>query len=112
MRRGAVTYVDGIATRPSPTTFEVELSVQPLNGRELERASEGLCAREICKAYSRRDVILRTVDDIEHEADLVSIDGVWFEVQQARDYRAQAALPHVRYELARAETDEEIEVGA
>lgn len=111
LRRGPVTYVDGLAVRPAPTTLQVRLSVQPMRGTELERVPEGLRSRRPRKAYGYRDVPLRTVQDPDGEADLVVIDGERFEVHRARDYGEHAPLPHLRYELYRAETDEDLEVG-
>ena len=112
-RRGPVVWGDdGEPVRPAAEEFQVRLSVQPMNGYQLQRLPEGLRARKPKKAYGYRREALRTVQGVgQEEADLVLIEGELFEVHQARDYGDHAPLPHLRYELYAAQTDEDLEVG-
>lgn len=111
-RRGVVEWgEDGLPVRPPAEELRVRLSVQPMNGYQLQRLPEGLRVRKPKKAYGYRREALRTVQGVgQEEADLVLIEGELFEVHQVRDYGAHAPLPHLRYELYAAQTDEDLEV--
>lgn len=111
-RRGPVTYVNGLPVRPAPTTFSVVASVQPLNGQDLIRAPEGLRRSDARKAYLYITDQVRTVLANGNEADLMTVDGVVYEIYHVDPYNAFSPLPHQRAYLQAAQGTDGAEVGA
>lgn len=115
-RRGPVSYVAGLPVRPAPTTFEIVASVQPLSGKNLERVPDGLRQRDARKAYVLLDPDparrLRTAAANGPEADLVSVDGVLFEIHHIDPYDEAAPIPHQRVWMHAAEGTDGAGVGS
>lgn len=107
-RRAAVTYVNGLPVRATPTTFALVASVQPLSGADLHRAPEGLRRTDARKAYtSLGNPGLRTVLQAAHEADLITVDGVRFEVYHVEVNDLASPLPHQLVWLQASDSTEE-----
>lgn len=111
-RRGPVTYVNGLPVRPAPTTFNVVASVQPLNGQDLIRAPEGLRRSDARKAYLYITDQVRTVLANGNEADLMTVNGVVYEIYHVDPYNIFSPLPHQRAYLQAAQGTDGAEVGA
>jgi hypothetical protein len=69
---------DGRLQDPTTSTFDVVASVQPVNGRELQRLPEGLRTSEVRKLYTATQ--LKT-QGAAQDPDLIQIDGDSWEVQ-------------------------------
>lgn len=114
-RLGAVSYVSGLPTRGAPETFTIAASIQPLNGRDLQRAGDGLSATDTRKAYVLTPLEqyggLRTVEANGPEADLVDVDGVTYQVHTVSPYDAAAPIPHQRVYLHKARGTDQAERG-
>lgn len=94
-RRGTQTW--GADGRPSSaeTSSTLTASVQPATGRDLEQLPEGERHKDGVKAYVAPGS-LRTAD--QHggtAADLITVDGVDYEVQQVKAY-SLGPIPHDR----------------
>lgn len=111
-RRGTVTYVNGLPVRTAPTTFSVVASVQPLNGEDLIRAPDGLRRSDARKAYLYYTDIVRTVLANGPEADLITVDGVVYEIYHIDSHNIYAPIPHQRAYLQAAQGTDGAEVGS
>lgn len=111
-RRGPVTYVNGLPVREAPTTFSVVASVQPLNGQDLIRAPEGLRRSDARKAYLYITDQVRTVLANGNEADMMTVDGVVYEIYHVDPHNIYSPLPHQRAYLQAAQGTDGAEVGA
>lgn len=105
-RKGPVTYVEGLPVRPASTTFEILASVQPLSGADLKRAPEGLRRARALKGYTTSLTPLRTVAADGPEADLLTVEGVVYEIYHVDTHGDGAPQPHQRLWLQAAEGTE------
>ena len=111
-RRAAVTYVNGLPVRTAPTTFNVVASVQPLNGQDLIRAPEGLRRSDARKAYLYITDEVRTVLAAGVEADLMTVNGVVYEIYHIDPHNVFSPLPHQRAYLQAAQGTDGAQVGS
>jgi len=80
-RRAAASYgTTGIATAGATTTLTIRAAIWPASGKELQRLPEGRRAQET-RAGVTTTQLLTGGQGAAHEADLVTIDGVAYEVQ-------------------------------
>lgn len=104
LRRGAVTYPQtganrGLPVAVAPVTLSISAAVQPLNGRELMRAPEGLRSLRSIKLYADRTTPLRTAQVVGTEqADVVVYDGTQFMVFSVESHDdLSSTSPHLKY---------------
>lgn len=109
-RSAGVTYVNRLPVADPVTTLEIRASIQPLRGDEMQRAPDGLRSVHGIKIYAGRDVVLRTVEAVGAQADLVTYKGRTYQVQRVGDYDDGAPIPSVRYEAYASETGRAIPV--
>lgn len=69
---------DGVLSPGSPSTFQIAASVQALNGRELQRLSQGVRVAERRKLYTA--TALQVLD-------VVAIGTEQWEVEEVADYQ-------------------------
>lgn len=79
-RRAAATYVLGNPVAGGTSTFTVQASVQPANGRDLLRLPEGRRSTESRVLYTTTQLLVGA-QGAANESDLVAIDGKTWEVQ-------------------------------
>lgn len=79
-RRARAVFVSGRAGEGASTTLEINASVQPASGRDLQRLPELRRAIETRVVHTMTALLVGGQDDA-NEADLISIDGEWWEVQ-------------------------------
>ena len=91
------TFVDGYE-RSAYEDSSALLNVQPLTSDELQALPEGERAVKRFKAFGT--VALRTADEAAGtKADLVYIDGAWYEVKSSNPWRHISLLAHGYVEL-------------
>lgn len=101
-RRGDVTYVDKLPVSGPDTALEVYASIQPLSQWELQREPEGLRARHGIKIYAQNAPALRTVEDAQSgtpgaQPDVITYQGVQYQITRRDPYPATMPLPHTKY---------------
>lgn len=80
-RRAAPGVVpDGRMHASASSTLTIQASVQPMNGRELQRLPEG------ARVAERKNVYTRTLLQVNGAPDVVTIDGRDYEVESIQDY--------------------------
>lgn len=84
-RYGAGSWVKGENVPGATTTFEVMMSIQPLNGTELLNLPEAQRTRRTVKAYAA-DRLFTAEQSLAAKADRVAYDGRVFEVQDAQNW--------------------------
>lgn len=82
-RAGAGTNSNGHYTKPSPTTFSIDASVQPVTGRALKDLPEGMRADDVKILYTGTE--LHTVDTAGH-ADTIAIAGENYRVTKVEAF--------------------------
>lgn len=103
--RASGSYVDSVWTPGAGSTFGIEGSIQPLNGRELLLLPEGQRSRGAWKLYTA-DGDLRTLEaGSSNEADRITWDGKVLLVVRRIDHSHHPGfgLAHYKYELREAE---------
>ena len=86
LRRSAAGYDDqGRAKPSSTTTLTIDASVQPASGRDLLRLPEGRRAVETRVVFTPTQLLLGGQGSA-NEADLISMDGRTWEVQQSEGW--------------------------
>lgn len=92
LRPGAVTYVAGLPVYAPGTELTITASVQPLDAWRVERAPEGLRARDWILVVSRQPVL--TARGAEGQTpDLVVYQGRRYQVHQVDDW-GSGLIPH------------------
>jgi len=95
-------YVDGEFEAGIEETFEIEISMQPLGGKELLLMSEGERTKRYMKGYTATE--LQTAEQSSaQKADRVAYNGTIFEVQKIERWM-ETDLNH--YEVLFAEVNE------
>lgn len=93
-RPGATSYSGGVGSKAVSTTFTIKGNAQPLNGNELLQLPEGDRQRQNLKLYTKT---LLQINDI------VTVDGIPFEVQNVEDWTRQIRLPHYRARIMKVD---------
>lgn len=92
--------VKGRSEAPIPTTFTANLSVQPLNQKELQRLPEGDRAQGRVKAYGVDE--LKTIGTSEcRVADEFEYKGIHYQIDRVDDWEDLGG--YYRYEAMRIE---------
>jgi len=93
-RRPLATLLAGRAVAGTAETLLIVATVVPATGRDLQRLPEGRQDRETWAVFT---ATLLYCADSSHEADLITLDGVAWEVQHVESwpgfYRALAQRP-------------------
>lgn len=76
---------DGRVGAASPSTFEVRASIQPPNGRDLQRLPEGERTDEMLMVYCAEELRTRRADA---EPDKISIRGEDYEIRRVEQWDA------------------------
>ncbi len=102
-------FVLGEWVRSLESTFDIELSIQPISGREQQRLPEGYRTRRVVKAYGQPAPVekLRTTS-LASEApnDIVIYKGDRFDVISVEDWDiGPVQTRHIRYQLAEIGAD-------
>lgn len=84
-RRAAASFTNGIATAGATSTITIAAAVWPATGRELQRLPELRRTLET-RAGVTTTQLLTGGQGSANEADLISIDGVLWEVQQCQTW--------------------------
>lgn len=82
-RYAAGSYVNGTYVAGATSTFSVDVSVQPIQGRELLNLPEAQRTRRWMKGYCGTELLTADQSDSE-KADVVTVDGIDFEVQESQ----------------------------
>jgi hypothetical protein len=91
-------YVDGIYQEGSQSNFTITISIQPLQGRELELLPQGERTRRYCKGYTVTRLYTAN-ESASTKADRVTYDGSLFEVQKSERW-VDGDLWHYKVYLA------------
>lgn len=86
-RRAKVATVKGRAQPPVVTSLQVPACVQPANGRDLLRLPELRRSIETRRVYTATELKIG-FQGSAFESDLISIDGMTWEVQNVEPWRA------------------------
>ena len=84
-RAAAPTYVNGVETDQTSTTFQVEAVVNPLRGIDLQRLGEGRRSTDFREVWTTPQ--LNTQSDTGN-ADFITIGSDTYEVQESEPYQA------------------------
>ncbi len=96
----------GIYVAGKTQTFDIQASVQPLGGKEMQYLSEGTRFKEGLKLYT--DTKLRVVsEDKSAPADRVVIDGIEYEVSSVQDWSQHLTLKHYKVIVLRDNRQDE-----
>lgn len=104
--RTSGSYVEGVWTPAAPSTFDIEGSLQPLNGRELLLLPEGERSKGSWKLYTEPEVELRVAEaGGAAEADTVAWEGRTLRVVGRLDHghHTGLTLQHRKYLLREVE---------
>lgn len=93
-RYGAVTWSNGVATKPAPTVFSVLASVQPVGGREFRSLPEGRRGDEVRVVYTETALAI---------GDVLTIGGESWETFKAETWTAWGTT-HYRAFVSRMAT--------
>ena len=85
-RPGAGTMTDGRWVAGVPSTFDAVMSIQPLNGDDIEELPEGQRTRNIIKGYTATE-LQTTNEGSGIKADVVTYNSKTFEVQTVERWR-------------------------
>lgn len=101
-RKGSVSYVDGLPVPGLDTTFEIIASIQPMGQDELKREAEGLRATHGIRIYTSPTPALRTATDAGvgtsgELPDILTFDGIEYQVHKRVPYPPGAPVPHAKY---------------
>jgi len=91
-------YVDGEYEEGSTSTFDIEMSVQPLQGRELQLLPEGERTRRYVKGYTVTR-LYTAIEATSKKADRVGYDSTNFEVQSVERW-VDGELEHYKVLMA------------
>lgn len=91
-RRATSGYTGGIANAPTNTTVSISASVQPANGRDLLRLPEGRRTQETQVVFSATELRVGG-ENLGYDADLITIAGRTWEVQQVQTWVPPGADP-------------------
>jgi len=88
-----------------PATFDVEMSIQPMTGKELLNLPEGQRTRAHRKGYCATELFTAN-KDAGIRADLVNVDGRMFEVQNVEFWESDINIidPYWKVVLAEVNT--------
>lgn len=84
MRKTAGSYINGLWVEGTRSTFEIQASVQPLTGKEMEMLPEGRRNSQAVKIYTR--TMLNTVNDAN--PDILLAFGSQFEIQTVEPWQS------------------------
>lgn len=84
-RRGPSEVVRGRVQEPSSSTFTIVAAISPASGRDLERLPEGRMDSETRTLFTATELRVGGQDQ-PYQADLVTVDGVQWEVQHAETW--------------------------
>ena len=73
-------FIDGVYQEGATSTFDIVMSVQPLNGKELEILAQGERTKRFVKGYTTTRLYTVKENDSKR-ADVVAYDDTRFEVQ-------------------------------
>ena len=86
-QRAKGSHLKGRAVAGATSTLTISASVQPANGRDLQRLPEERRSVETRVIYTRTELRVGA-QDAAFESDLVAIDGKNWEVQNVQDWPA------------------------
>lgn len=105
-RPGTSTYgLDGLLTAATPSSFAIQASIQPMSQRQLQRAPEGVRASKGIRIFAQLTPALRTADVLQM-ADLITYEGVVYQVRLVNPFNPRMPLPHIEAEAYASETGE------
>lgn len=87
-RYAAGTNVNGEYVAGAASTFDVVMSIQPLNGRDLLQLPEGQRTRNFLKGYCATELLTVNIP-AGLKADLVTVAGKNYEVQGVEHWQFQ-----------------------
>lgn len=105
-RYGTGSNVNGDYVAGTPTTITAKMSVQPLNGVELQQLSEGQRTKNWAKAYSAVEVFTARQASSK-KADLITdAAGTIYEVMDCTNWQEQNGNldPHWKVRMAQVNT--------
>lgn len=94
-RRAAGSYVNGVWVPGAASVLSMEASVQPLSPREAQKLPEGERIKESRKLYLNEELFPND-DATQKSADIVTIDGVQFQVFSCEPWTGLGMLPHYK----------------
>jgi hypothetical protein len=102
---GAYSQTTGLWVPAASSTIEVYASIQPMSEQQLQRAPEGVRASKGVTIYAQLSPAIRTADVLQ-VADLITYQGVVYEVRLVDPYNPLSPLPHIKALAYASETGE------
>ncbi len=88
-RESAGTYSSGVYVPGSSSLFAIQMSVQPLSGKELLNLPEAQRTRRQIKGYTATELFTAS-EALSQKADIVSYDDSTFEVQDVEQWEGSS----------------------
>lgn len=92
-RRGGGSYANGVYSGGTAVASTIAIIYWPATAREIERLPEGVRTRETIGVASKQR-LFAAEETTGTQADIITVDGRDYEVQQVSAYTAQARICH------------------
>lgn len=76
-------YIDGVAIESLPTALAIVASIQPADGKALQRLPDGLRTREVVTVWTSTPLLTETDT---YAPDQVEYKGAWYQIEHVRDF--------------------------